>query len=408
MTLSRPARPHLYTIVAGAILLAACTDRPAKSGADDTTVVSDSVVHGDTLRITIHREASSDTTTLAPSDLTLDQPFGQVVSIAAIADGGVLVFDQKWESGPSLLRFSATGALVGKIGREGEGPGEYGAPSGGIQELQDGVVLLHARSLSRVNLYDPLGQTIGQVRVPSLQWVRGGPIPLDDGTIGIPAVVASDSVRVAVVVRITRTGEILDTLVAPPLEYPIVPTTEFAPVAFWSILPDGRSVTALSDRIGITIREPGTGASVIESVIDGTRPPAHYLAEERDAQDRYYDWIMTYGAGDYPEGRPTIPESKQELVHVTVDVEGRIWLRRTSESVRVDRPPRDTTLNFPPEVPYVERARFIGFANGGAYLGELELPVGFGVESFRGDHVWVLRRSSEGESVVSRHRLPWR
>lgn len=90
-----------------------------------------------------------------------------------------------------------------------------------------------------------------------------------------------------------------------------------------------------------------------------------------------------------------------------VDVSGRIWLRRTSESIRIELPPKDPDPMAFPDVPYVERARYLGFSSDGAFLGELELPLGIGGTSFVKDHVWMSRRTPDGEMVVSRYRIPW-
>ncbi|MEO8479064.1 MAG: hypothetical protein ABI542_05465, partial [Gemmatimonadota bacterium] len=176
---------------------------------------------------------------------------------------------------------------------------------------------------------------------------------------------------------------------------------------FWSVLPDGRFVTAVSDRLGIIIgAQDGTGR-VVAGRVEGNRPSAAYLAEELEAYEKQYDWYMTYGRGDFGDERPTIPAVKQELSAMIVDVSGRIWIRRTSESIRIELPPKEPNPLLIPDVPYIERARYLGFSTDGAFLGELELPPGLGIDSFSKDHVWVFRRTPDGDLLVSRYRIPW-
>ncbi len=391
------------TIALSIALLTACAGQATERG---TTITVDSTQHGDTLLITTHRPAALDTVTPLVSDLTLDQPFGQIFSIGATADGGVLVFDRKWESGPSLLRFSSDGRLVGKIGRDGAGPGEYGSLAGDLVEAEDGTILLRDRMQARVNRYDANGTPLNEVRIPNLSGIRGI-VAHADGSFHVPGIAQMAAGPASVMVHFAASGETLDTVTAPSLPYPTMPPHPFVPSAFWSVLPDGRVVTALSDRLGISISMQNGAGRVLESRLEGSRPPAEFLAEELDAYEKLWDWYMTYGRGDYGDERPTIPASKEAASAMIVDVSGRIWLRRTSESIRIVLPPKEPNPLMIPDVPYIERARYLGFGSDGAFLGELELPPGLGIDSFNKDHIWVFRRTPDGDMVVSRYRIPW-
>ncbi len=362
---------------------------------------------GDSIRVVTRRTLDLDTTTMLPIDLTLDQPFGQAVSIAGTADGGVVVFDARWESGPSLLRFSPTGELLGKIGGTGEGPGEYSASSGGLLTMPDGAILLQVRSLARVNRYDRSGVAIGEVRVPLSGNLRGGMVPGPTGTFYVPVVHAGTAGPVVHTVQFASSGDVIATIDSPPLPYPTIPSDEFAPRTYVSILPDGRAVTAESDRIGFTIWPTRGSDSLLEVRLVGNRPPARYLDAERAAWDRQLDWFLKYVPGELPRGKPSVPQQKQELSGLVVDVTGRVWLRRTSESTKADWPAQDPAKLVPPDVPFVERGRFLGFDSTGTFLGEIELPAWVGAESFGKQYVWVLRRDADGESIVSRYRLPF-
>ncbi len=399
-------RPTSYPLLAALSfgLLTACV---GPSTERDASIAADTTQHGDTALITTHRPAALDTVTPLVSDVTLDQPFGQILSIAATADGGVLVFDRKWESGPSLLRFSSDGELVAKIGRDGAGPGEYAELAGGLVETEDGSILLQDWRQARVNRYDATGTPLNEVRIPQLYGIGGGIVVHGDGSFHVPGVMPLATGQVSVMVHLAAEGEMLDTLFAPPLSYPAIPADPFAPRAFWSVLPDGRLVTALSDRLGIAIGAQDGSGRVIAARVEGSRPPARYLADELDAYEKQYDWYMTYGAADFPDGRPTIPVSKQEVSGLIVDVSGRIWLRRTSESIRIVLPPKEPNPLMIPDVPYIERARYLGFTSDGAFVGELELPPGIGGTSFAKDQVWMSRRTPDGDMVVSRYRIPW-
>src|SRR5687767_14382022 len=51
--------------------------------------------------------------------------FGDVLSLVATAEGGVIAFDRKAIRGPVIRRFDAEGKFVGNLSRQGGGPGEF-------------------------------------------------------------------------------------------------------------------------------------------------------------------------------------------------------------------------------------------------------------------------------------------
>ena len=64
--------------------------------------------------------------------------FGEISELADTPAGGVVVVDI---IGPRLLYFGAEGDLIGHIGRQGQGPGEYTDISG-IATLPDGTIVV--------------------------------------------------------------------------------------------------------------------------------------------------------------------------------------------------------------------------------------------------------------------------
>ena len=145
---------------------------------------------------------------------------GQVLGLAVGPGGEMLVAE--WREG-ALRVFDAEGRYVRRIGRSGAGPGESSQP---MAPTFRGDTLFVAdpfqRRLHRFTREGGLLETIAPVVKP-LSDVLGAPtpgVPLADGTLlsrpAIRADLIGTVVREAPAVRMSRSGEILDTILMLP------------------------------------------------------------------------------------------------------------------------------------------------------------------------------------------------
>lgn len=88
--------------------------------------------------------------------------FGDVSHVAVASDGSIFIFDAQV---PQLYRFDANGTLLGRVGREGQGPGEYTGDVTGLLVLEDRVLLADPNNarLSAFAMDGTFEGSIGQV-----------------------------------------------------------------------------------------------------------------------------------------------------------------------------------------------------------------------------------------------------
>lgn len=87
--------------------------------------------------------------------------FYRIAGMARLGDGRVVVLD---EGDKTLRFFSATGQLEHEVGREGDGPGEFRAPTGPVAMEGDSVLVFDQRLL-RFSLFGPDGSLVREQRL---------------------------------------------------------------------------------------------------------------------------------------------------------------------------------------------------------------------------------------------------
>ena len=102
---------------------------------------------------------------LAKADAQLSEPFTQIRSVRELPSGKVLVSDLR-DKVVQLVDFAA-GSMT-KVGREGQGPGEYALPST-LYGMPNGVTWLHDMLGRRFLSIDPNGKPGESIQMP------GGP-----------------------------------------------------------------------------------------------------------------------------------------------------------------------------------------------------------------------------------------
>jgi hypothetical protein len=87
------------------------------------------------------------------------EPFGDLRDFVSLPDGSLWVLDFKDQN---IRRYSATGKLLGVVGRKGSGPGEM-ANANGLAVAPNGMVWVNDPSNARINIYDANGKFLRQI-----------------------------------------------------------------------------------------------------------------------------------------------------------------------------------------------------------------------------------------------------
>ncbi|MES2305611.1 MAG: hypothetical protein V4558_08890 [Gemmatimonadota bacterium] len=340
---------------------------------------------------------------------------GSVDCIAALPDGGVAVFDSRGLSGPALRVLDSHGVLRRSIGRQGAGPGEFGARgiSGCLAARDDGSLLMLDYSNNRVNRWTANGEVLSSIPLPP---GLGGPAPY---LLAGPA--QSVYIRVAVTrpragvgmdwsaygfVRVAADGKVLDTLPRPRSTGSNAPPRLFDPMEF--ILPqaDGRIVRSFSDRLAFDVWLPGATRAAISA--ERPLPATRVLPAERSELEAGLAFWTAQTKGMVPN--PGVATTKSAFADMRVDLEGRLWFQRNVTAVKgaMVHPPGLPGQPAPPGQMYQVPPVFAAFDRSGAYLGEVRLPLRQAYLlnfTFAGDHVWGTFTDAEGVPVVVKWRI---
>ncbi len=281
--------------------------------------------------------------------------FGTILGLELDGAGRMFVSDVQ---DVSVRVFGEGPTLLGRIGREGDGPGEYRFP-GGLVFGPDGT--LHLRDAERINLY--AARTAGGIAdsaatswpIPfysnylGADWSRIGPdgafyyphyhFPID----GPPSffyvlfrngVVSADTIRVpayanlgtrqAGSVRLTaNSGRMVTWASAAPFE--AKPT--------WDLTAEGTIIS--SDAIRYTIYETDLRGDTIRIIERAVMPVPVPAAERRDSMAALQQRIDSLGVPldrvqGLAEGIRTgrLPETLPALLSVHAARDGRLWVRR--------------------------------------------------------------------------------
>lgn len=334
-----------------------------------------------------------------PPEYTL----GDVNGIAVGLDGTIYAMDRQ---GPALRAYSLDGTYLRRIGREGEGPGEYKQPDSGLAVLPDGRILLRDPGNARITVYSPEGEFLEDWRI------RGGfftstPLFVDSLGNAYQYVWTFGEDESRGLVRYGPDGEPGDTLHLPAIDYepPILEavfeqgdnrsvsrtTVPFSPQFAWSFGPGGRYVTGLSSRYAIEVpRDDGTVLRIERAV-----EPVPVLPEEKANQRERTTWNMRRTDPGWSWNGPAIPDVKPAFRSLFVDEDGRIWVQVHAAAEPVPEEeivePEPGADERPPER-WREPVRFDVFEPDGTYLGRLEAPKGFSTYPrpvARGEHLWA-------------------
>ena len=378
--------------------------------------------------------------------------FGQVAEIAVAADGSIIVVDRPAAGTPFVRRYDANGKLVQTIGRSGQGPGEYTAPSG-IGVLRDGRILLRDGANHRINVYSAAGEPVGSWRLNETGTSIGsGMLTVDtSGTVWLRAQTAfagpTTGPRPVRLVRLRPDGSLIDTVDVPqfpPANAPLSARSggsntslglPYSPDGAAVLSPLGYFVTGTPARYAVDLRIPRTGAGstplwrVGDPVVSLRREvvqPVPVTDAERAERRADLEARLRRTDPGWRWSGPDIPRVKQAFQSIRVGADGRVWVLTSQPSERfdpaVDQSP-STTLGFggggrggrgpsrpppPPPVPWRSPTVYDLFEPSGVYLGQLRVPYGVTMHVMRGDQIWASTADADGVPYVKRYRIDWR
>jgi len=312
---------------------------------------------------------------------------------------------------PSVLVLSAQGDSLGSIGRLGSGPGEFTAI--GWMAIQGDTVWI--ADMNRViSRFTPEGEFLDQMRFPMdpLSASEMGPefrAPLSDGSLLFTAGYGPGSAAAGIVeaiahVRVSRSGQVLDTIVR-----------ESVSGSSMSIrFDDGSMLMGLhpvdrSDRVAVDPRGRWlVSASMDEPGMDETMAALTWIAlggdtirtariqgwaqSTADRRERFIEDLMGWSRGR-PRGEVSRvveeqvpwPSTQPPVRQLVADLDGRVWVGTTSAS-----PDSTRWMVFDPE---------------GGQMGEFLLPVDVQLHAAVDSTVWGSTVGSYDEPYILRFTI---
>ena len=399
--------------------LAACGPDAAPAGPD---VVVETI--GDTTLVrTLSGSVWGAEATLVPESSIgeLDGPeeylFGSVLSIAVDDDWNVYVFD---EQAQHVRVYDSAGVYVETLGRRGEGPGEFDRAEA-IALLSDGRLVVRDPGNMRVQVFGPGPGDRDQWLYNAGNTYTMTPLYTDvQGRTFLSAKDQSRDDFTMHLIVLGPDGTHMDTLPQPSSDYqtPTVSaehTSEggstssvsapvpFSPRFFWTVHPSGHFLSGLSADYRIDLARDD-GVLRVERAYDPVPVSDGERAYQRESTVR----MIRFTVPDWRWSGPAIPESKPVFKELAAGRDGRIWVRLSTEGLRVENEDHDPENPFSEPVTWRETTRYDVFEPDGTYLGVVSPPDDFSyfpTPVFDGDHVWAVTRDDLGVERVVRYRI---
>ena len=350
---------------------------------------------GDTVVVrTVAGSLWGGTATLVPEVTigVLDGPeeymFGGIVSLAMGPDGTIYVMDQQ---APALRVYNADGSYLATFGREGEGPGEYRRPDGGMGVLSDGRIVLRDPSNARIQVFAPDGEALDT-------WpIRGGfntsrrmVVDTEDRSHVMLLMEPDVDVRdwQMGLLQILPDGSHGDTLMPPDTEFEeqmlearftdgdnnSVSTSHvpFTPEEHWQLTPMGYFIHGISESYAVTLLRTDAPALRIERDYD----PVPVAGGERREEEVRMTRNMRGTQPNWRWNGPPIPDHKPPYRELLAGEDGTVWVIMSQPAVRIEDPAHDPS--DPESIPdeWKEPVLFDVFDVEGAYLGAVRAPDG--------------------------------
>lgn len=346
--------------------------------------------------------------------------FGQIAGVDVDPGGRIWVVDRQV---PEVRVFAPDGTHEMTAGRPGQGPGELAGPDGGFAVLSDGRALVRDPNNGRIQLYGPDGEPAGTWTLRG-NFSTSDPLWRDREEHVYTQILMDPEAQLSDwrmgLVRIAPDGSPVDTLSVPRAEAWEASFVEarsenswsrssvpFAPAEDWALHPDGYFVHGTADDYSFTLLRPADEGR-LPLRIERTWEPVPVTAGERAEEERRITQNFRSSFPDWRWNGPPIPDQKPPFRSIEVGRDGRIWIRVSLPSRRVEDPDHDPA--DPESVPdeWREDTAFDVFDPDGTYLGHVRTPVDFSLYPtpvFDGDVVVAVTRDELGVQRVVRYRL---
>lgn len=331
--------------------------------------------------------------------------FGRVNGLAVSESGVIWVVDSQV---PVIRRYDPDGRYLGDVGREGQGPGEYGDRVEGIQPYPDGRMAIYDPRNARVTVYDTAGTYLESHPVQAgLYTADVFSVDVEGHFLvkaGAPAAEPGGQRR-QVWLKIGPGGELVDSI--PFRRRPSSGFVISTSVGFRAAFPSG-SAMAWSP-LGYVVEGDNRDYTLRFTPPDGTehvlaRPwePVEVKAGEKTMWEAWAEAFRERGSAI--AGFDGVPDRKPAFRNLRIDSEGRIWIDRYAEAERRQVEPRAPDDPRPP-FEWRQRPTYDVIEPDGTFLGTLVFPPGVGPWFARGDEVWSVTSGELGEAYVVRYRI---
>jgi len=306
--------------------------------------------------------------------------FGRVRSIAA-ADGRIYVVDDQV---PAVRVYDWDGNWVQDLGGEGQGPGEYRAPSGVAVDAQ-GRIWVHEQSATRMSIFSPAGEVLVTHNTGGMR-ISGSSSSMTLGTDGrawvFDVLRPEDPSQAS---RIVMKPVDFEGNVGEPVDVPQFENNagvearsdnavRFAQVPFHAngttdFTREGIVLSGYSDAYRFEMLHPDGRRTVVERFWE----PTAVLSEEAEAHRAAVTRYMREMDPDWTWNAEEIPATKQAFSDLIATVSGEIWVVRPGTGAPVPDCEEGDDSGSTPRC-WTEARIVDAFGVDGRYLGEVELP----------------------------------
>lgn len=339
--------------------------------------------------------------------------FGELYEFDVGKDGRIFAFDA---SSRRIFLFTADGALLRTIGRQGAGPGEFNSDNGMVV-LPDGRLAVLDAQNARISFFSADGDLVTSWVIPSGFSTNNGLRVDSTGTLYLVRPVTpprEDEILGRMgLVRLAEGGAFGDSLVAPDL--PVEQVTYEAVVPggksstgprhsaefLWDWHPAGHFVSANGGKYEI---ETSREAKPLRIVRDA--PVVPVPEDERAWDQERITFSMRMNDPSWIWSGPPIPSTKPPMGAINVARDGRIWVRVSMPSEPIPEAERDAPREGrSPPARFRSANEYEVFAADGRFLGRVALPARAQWMEADGDLVWVLDRDADWLPGIVRLRV---
>lgn len=300
---------HSGSTLAVSLFLAACQAGAADSGPAELRVEPDLVI---------------------ASEEDVPQSFADVRGVVTDPAGRIYVLEADV---PEVRVFSRDGEFIRRIGRDGQGPGEFERPNG-LALLPGGELAIYDPNADRLTIFDSAGRLVAThpLMIRSYGYLLDGGLDRD-GRLLDEQSVRVDTTRKLVIRRFDPATGVSDTLAMPECRVEGAPYYEFpsgsmgvpfAAGGYARVDPAGwlwcaHTATAVAWRL------PLEGSAPADTFVSEATPVPVTAAERDSAIAGVERFMERVGRGEVDYG--LIPARKPVLEAVDLDATGRVWMR---------------------------------------------------------------------------------